>query len=105
MVIIGGIEEVHVTGGAVKSDKWMQIKSNIFEKDIVSFKVSEAGVLGISILAAYATGIYPTIDESIKNMASIKNIFKPDKKRYTYYRQKYGTYKKLYGILKEVNNI
>ena len=101
---IGKIEEIHVTGGAVKSDKWMQIKSDILDKDIISFEVNEAGSLGVAILTAYAVSEYKTIDEAVKNMARTKKIFKPDKDKSGYYNRKYSSYKKLYGILKEIND-
>jgi xylulokinase len=101
---IGKINEIHVTGGAVKSDKWMQIKSDILDKDIISFEVNEAGVLGAAILTAYGTGEYKNIDEAEKNMTRTKKIFKPDKNKSGYYNQKYSSYKKLYDILKEINN-
>ncbi len=102
---IGEIEEIHVTGGAVKSDKWMQIKSDILKKDIISFEVNESGSLGAAILTAYAIGEYRDIDEAVKNMTRTKKIFQPDKDRSGYYDRKYGTYKKLYGILKEINDL
>ncbi len=101
---IGKINEIHVTGGAVKSDKWMQIKSDILDKDIISFEVNEAGALGAAVLTAYGTGEYKNIDEAVKNMARIKKIFKPNKDKSRYYNQKYSSYKKLYDILKEINN-
>ncbi len=94
-----------MTGGAVKSDKWMQIKSDILKKDIISFEVNESGSLGAAILTAYAIGEYRDIDEAVKNMTRTKKIFQPDKDRSGYYDRKYGTYKKLYGILKEINDL
>jgi xylulokinase len=101
---IGTIKEIHVTGGAVKSDKWMQIKSDILDKDIISFEVNEAGSLGAAILTAYAIGEYKNIDEAVDNMTRTKKIFKSDKDKSGYYKRKYGSYKKLYDILKEVND-
>jgi len=101
---LGKIEEIHVTGGAVNSDKWMQIKSDILDKDIVSFEVNEAGSLGAAILTAYATGEYKNIDEAVKNMTRTKKIFKPEKDKSGYYKGKYSSYKKLYGILKKIND-
>lgn len=97
------VENIHVTGGATKSDEWMQIKADVFNKDVLSPNINEAGCLGVSILAAYSIGIYKSIDEAVKNMFKIKKIYRSNKENLKYYTKKYDIYKKLYGILKSIN--
>lgn len=99
----GFIDEVHVTGGATKSDSWMQVKADIFNKRIVSPDINEAGCLGISMLAAYSHGVYKSIAEAVKNMFKIKKIYFSDKEKEKYYKNKFDTYKKLYRMLKKIN--
>jgi len=100
----GKIDEVHVTGGGTKSDAWMQIKADIFNKRVASPAINEAGCLGISILAAYASQIYETIEDAAKNMFKIRKMYESNLEKAEYYKNKYKSYSKLYGILKIIND-
>lgn len=99
----GFIKNIHVTGGATKSDDWMQIKADIFNKEVISPAINEAGCLGVSILAACSLHLYKTIDDAVKSMFKIKKIYSSRESRLNYYKEKFNVYKKLYGILSYFN--
>ena len=96
------VDSIYVTGGAVKSDQWMQVKTDILGKNIISSEVSEAGSLGVALLAAYADGIFESIEAAIKKMVRIKKVYLSNNENKDYYEQKYNKYKKAISILKEI---
>ncbi|MFC2159213.1 L-fuculokinase [Actinomycetota bacterium] len=102
---ISGINAFYVTGGAVKSDQWMQIKADILGRDVTSFKVNEAGSLGVALMAAFASGIFKDIRSAIKEMVKVRRIYKGNLEKRIYYQKKYNKYKKLYKTLKEINRV
>jgi len=102
---ISGIKAFYVTGGAVKSDQWMQIKADILGHDVTSFKVNEAGSMGVALMAAHASGIFKDIRTAIKEMVKIKKTYRSNQENLRYYQSKYNKYKRLYRILKEVNRV
>jgi len=99
---ISSIDSIYVTGGAVKSDQWMQVKADILGKNIITTEASEAGSLGVALLAAYANGKFSSIKNAIKNMVRIKRVYLNERKNNDYYRKKYDKYKRLYSILKDI---
>ena len=102
---ISGINAFYVTGGAVKSDQWMQIKADILGRDVTSFKVNEAGSLGVALMAACASGIFKDIRSAIKEIVKIKKIYRSNKENLGYYQGKYNKYKRLYKTLIEINRV
>jgi xylulokinase len=55
------INKIHAIGGGAKNRDLLQLKADMFGKQIISLKVSEAACLGASILGGVATGIYSSI--------------------------------------------
>ena len=99
------INEVRAIGGGAKSGKWLQLKSDMFGKKVVSMKVSEAGCLGAGILAGKAIGIYPSIESAVNRVVKPENTFYPDKKRKEQYEEKFNrVYKNLYPAVKDINH-
>lgn len=94
------IHRLAVSGGASQSDEICQITADIFNLPVVRGKTTETSSLGAAVLTAFGTGIYPTIEEAVKNMVQLQNEFHPDKKHVHLYEQLYRkVYKKLYRKL------
>jgi len=94
------IHQLAVSGGASQSDEICQITADIFNLTVVRGKTTETSSLGAAVLTACGIGIYPTIDEAVKNMVHWQNEFHPDKKHVQLYDHLYRkVYKKLYPKL------
>lgn len=94
------IHQLAVSGGASQSDEICQITADIFNLPVVRGNTTETSSLGAAVLIAFGTGIYPTIDEAVKNMVHLQNEFHPDEKHVHLYEQLYRkVYKKLYKKL------
>lgn len=96
------IEELRVVGGLAKSENFLQLKSNIMGKKVVSLNISEAGILGVAILAGTACGIYTSVEAAVAELAKPKKEFYPDFKIHNIYMEKYAKYRKMYYVMKEM---
>jgi xylulokinase len=97
------INEIRAIGGGAKSEKWLQIKSDIFGKKVVSLNVTEGACLGAIILAGTAIGKYTSVQEAVKQLVKPKKTYLPNVDRKKLYDEKFKTFYKIYPALKEIN--
>lgn len=98
------IEKLRVIGGGARSQKWCQLKSDIFEKPVETLQVYEASALGAAILAANAIRVYQTIPEAIGGMVKPWKNFYPDPVVSKVYKRQHEVYKRVYRALAEINH-
>ncbi len=96
------ISELRAVGGGAKSTIWTQLKADVIGKKITTLNVTEAGCLGVAMLACSThTG------ESIQKLAAkwicpVSTISpQPDNKKW--YNDQFDQYKKLYSLIKQVD--
>lgn len=93
------IDTLVATGGGSSSLKWLQITSDILNRNVVRNKVNEASSLGAAIIAGVGGGKFSSWDEGVDCMVQ-RDIYlhakSPDK---TYYIKKFESYKKYYSFL------
>jgi xylulokinase len=97
------IDKLHAIGGGAKSKKWMQMKADVFEKPVCLPAISESAAFGAALLAGLAQGSFSSLEDAVRNLVKIKEIFEPDKKKSELYREKYEKYKDIYSVLKKFN--
>lgn len=87
---------VSVTGGGAASSLILQMRADIFNKEMVTLRGKEAGTLGCMVIAAAAVGRYGSFREGVQRAVKIDKKYMPDPKRHKYYMEKYEQYKRLY---------
>jgi len=95
------IIELRATGGGAKSAIWNQLKANVMGKKITTLNVTEAGCLGVAMLACAAdTG------ESIRELASWwvrpLSTIHPQAEHKTWYDERFKLYRTLYHTVREI---
>lgn len=90
------LETIAATGGGAASALTLQIRADVFGKKVLSMESSESGTLGCMVLAAAATGAYPSLEAGIRRAVKIRKEYVPDMEMHSYYRKKYQKYKDLY---------
>ena len=65
-----------------QKELWNQIKADIYEKPIYTQETDEGGVLGVSLLAAYAIGVIKDLYEGAEKFAKIKKIYEPNSRNF-----------------------
>ena len=94
------VDEFRAIGGGAKSDFWLQLKADMYERPIVRLEVAEAASLGMAIAAGLGAGIYHSAAEAAADLIAPKDVFKPDAGRAAYYNEKLAQYRELYPALK-----
>ncbi len=99
------VNEIRSIGGASRSDSWLKLKANILGKPVCRVGTGEAGCMSGFILSAVATGLFKNVSEAINITIKKEKCFYPDDKcRYAeIYEEKFRKFKKLYPLLKEIN--
>lgn len=95
------VTEIVACGGATRSRLWMQIHSDVSGIPIQIPEVQDAPLLGSAILAAVASGLYPTIQEGAQKMVRIKDRILPDPNNYETYQFYVDQYIQTYDRLTE----
>ena len=97
------ISRTNLCGGGARSTVWKQICADILGIP-VSTLVSEQGPgYGAAILSMVARGEYASVEEAVKQIVKINDTVEPDKKKESYYQEKYEKFRKLYPLLKQLN--
>lgn len=96
------VDQVICIGGASGSRPYLQLKANIYQKPIVRQNVAEAGCLGAALLGAKAAGLIGDMGEALKNFISEDEVILPDSEMAALYEEKFQTYRRLYGISREL---
>ena len=93
---------IRVTGGAARSDVWMQIFADALQARIEVPEGTELGALGAAICAAVAVGCYPSLPAACQQMVRVARTYQPNVDLAEVYRRKYRRYRRLLEILAPV---
>lgn len=91
--------EIYATGGFTKSDFWLQIMADIFERKITVPHSSESTAIGACLLAMKALGEIQDWKEA-KKIILINKEFFPKTENFAVYTQNFEIFDKLYIALK-----
>jgi len=98
------VQELRAIGGAAKSEKWLQLKADMFGRPVVRLRVTEAVCLGAAVSAGVATGVYASYEEATEAVVKQERRFEPDPNRRAYYDERLEAYSELYPAVKRVRS-
>ena len=94
----GGISELRVTGGASRSEQFMQVHADILRRPIVLLRHRECTVLGASILGAVGGGHFASIDDAVQAMVAVDRTVEPNPATADIYTQLFEVFRLCYEI-------
>lgn len=96
-----GIElnRIFALGGASKSNRWMQILSDVTGLPVTTLKVNENSVMGACIIAAVATGMFDNYDKACEKSIGRDSSFTPNAENHLLYDRLYRNYTLLYDSM------
>ena len=99
-----GVEVNRITaiGGGSRSDRWMQIKSDITNLPVSVIHTSEAASLGVAMLAGCATGVYSSLEEAAAQLIKTRKTFYPCADRSAHYQRQLTIFADLYTALRPI---
>lgn len=95
-------QQLRVAGGGAKSALWAQMIADAFGIPVERTDSTDAGTLGMAILAGVATGLATSVEEACAQAIHVKDVFSVDSQAHEDYQKHYAVYKKLYPALKTV---
>jgi xylulokinase len=96
------LKELRAVGGGAKSDRWLQLKADIFNRPVTSLEASEAACLGVALLAGTAAGVYRSLDEAVAATVRPVRTYEPDPGRAAFYQDRLALYRSLYPLTREL---
>ena len=88
-------ERIRLSGGAARSEVWVQIFADILQIPVDVPEATELGALGAAIGAAVAVGCYPSYEVACGAMARFARTCEPNPALAGLYAEKYARYKKV----------
>lgn len=91
------------SGGAVRSDAWLQIQADIYNLPLKVADTQEQASLGAAIVAGVGAGIYRDVEEGCERVVRYKDFtIEPDLEHHNIYAEYYELFKELYQESKDV---
>lgn len=98
--VTGSIEIIYATGGFVRSELWVQILADVFNKKVAVAESYESSCLGAAVLGMQALGIIHNIEE-VEKLVPISKTFIPNEDNHRKYMKNFQIYERLYEKLKD----
>jgi xylulokinase len=89
-------DEIRVTGGGAKSEFWVQMLADLFERPCVTLQTDEGPAYGAAILAGVGAGVWPDVVNACSSAIRVRSRTDPCG---TDYSRGYNRYKELYRHL------
>ena len=86
---------IFASGGGAQSNAWLQVKADIFNREIIPVAEEECGALGSVMLAATALGYCKNEEEAAELFVKYKPSVCPNLHHISAYREMYEKYKRL----------
>jgi xylulokinase len=83
------------TGGGAKSDRWLQIKADIFGVPFIRPRATEASLVGAAMLAGLSTGVFSTPAQAVSRFVHHDRAFEPCPARHRIYRERLALFQEM----------
>ena len=95
------VEKVYASGGAVRSQLWLQMLADIFGIEVVTTNIAEGAAYGAAMLAGIGIKRYANAIEAAEALVKVSKTVEPNQKCSQAYSDNYKVYRSLYPKLKE----
>lgn len=96
------LDDTVAVGGGAESELLLQIKADIFDREIKTVQSVQAGTTGVCALCSVAAGVYSSIEEAVSRMVRPGRSYIPQKEMVKKYEEKMQVYRKIYGAVKSL---
>jgi xylulokinase len=97
--------ELRMIGGGSKSALWRDIEASVLNKNIVTLSAhQEANVLGASIIAGVALGVFDTFDDGVKEYIKRSETIEPKEEWRKVYEEQFPIFNRAYTALCQIND-
>jgi xylulokinase len=75
------VDEVRLSGGGAKSAFWRSMCADMFDASVSLLASDASGALGVALLAAVGSGVYPSVDAACAATVRTRDLLPPDPAR------------------------
>ena len=94
------VNEIRVMGGGAKSSVWCTMKADITGKKLLTLKNKEAACLGSAILAGVGAGVFASVEDACKLIATDR-VYTPTGENYDEVYKSFVKYDSILNVRKE----
>jgi sugar (pentulose or hexulose) kinase len=94
--------EIRVTGGAARSQVWMQIQADVLGVPVIRTEMEEASALGAAILACKGVGLFDSMVAAADSMVKPLKPLKPQDVNRDVYAEGFARFKQLYASISSI---
>jgi xylulokinase len=87
-------------GGGSESELLMQIKADVWNREIQTLHTAQAGTTGLALVCGKAMGVFSSIDEAAKQLVHPGKTYVPRPNMVKQYEEKMNTYRRIYSTVK-----
>lgn len=95
------IKEIRAIGGGAKNDRMLQLMADILGVPVIKVKVTEAACMAAAMLACHAHSGEP-LGELVARWVKTERVIEPNPQNKEYYTERFSIYKKMYPLLKKL---
>ncbi|TFG28024.1 hypothetical protein EU528_11910, partial [Candidatus Thorarchaeota archaeon] len=95
-------QQVRVTGGASRSETWMQIQADVLRTPVIRTQMEEATAVGAAILAFKGVNVFKSVSDAAEEMVQPLEPLKPRAETLKVYQKGYSIFKALYAAIADI---
>ena len=96
------VRQLRAVGGGAKSQIWTQLKADVIGKPITTLNVTEAGCMGVAMLARSAQTSQP-LSELAEEWVKTSDVAEPRAQWAHCYEDRFEEYEKLYQAMRTLS--
>lgn len=97
-------DTVIAIGGGAKSEFWLQLQANIFNKEVIALTNEQGPGLGAAMIAATGLGWFDSLQDCAKAFVHFGNHYQPQPDAVERYDKLYQIYHQVYGQTKAMSH-
>ncbi|NQU38784.1 MAG: hypothetical protein HQ523_02420 [Lentisphaerae bacterium] len=95
------IHQLNAVGGGARSRRWTQLKADVIGRPVHVMEVSEAGCLGVALLARAALD-HASIEELVRAWVRVIDVAEPNPQRAPLFAERFADYQRLYAAARSL---
>lgn len=95
------VREFRAVGGGAKSDFWLQLKADVYNRPVSRLEVAEAASFGMALVAGEGAGVYESAAQAAEKLINVRETFQPRPEHAEIYDEMFGRYRRLRPALKQ----
>ncbi len=95
-------ERAIAIGGGASSPLWLGILADVLGIELDKNENDDSSSLGSAMLAGVATGVFDSLEDSVRKCVRVRGTVKPNPERHAIYLERFAIYKKIHDALAPV---